>query len=171
MTGRRPRMRIAVARAVATVAVAGGVGLACFGYAMAGAGPSAAVCGRGGGIPDILLGLQKPATTSLWRDKTLFVLRDGDDGTLWAFSVRSTTVHPAVRCRRGTGESGLVCSAGEKACASFTRQADDRFDALAHSPDGSAPRPGAAGAGQGSGHGSGQGAGADKGAGAAPGSK
>lgn len=156
MTVRNPRKRVAVRRAVANVAVAGGVGLACVGHAMAGGGSSATVCGRAGGIPDILLGLQKPSTTSVWRDKTLFVLRDGDDGTLWAFSVRSTTVHPAVRCRRGTGESGLVCGAGEKACASFTRQADDRFDTVARSPDGSAPRPGA---------------GADQGAGAAPGSK
>ena len=97
-----------------------------------------------GDVASILLGLQKPATTSLWRDKTLFVLRDGDDGSLWAFSIKNTTVHPAVRCRRAPPgaraaaiETAQICTAGDGACASFASQAERRFDAVSQ-PEASA---------------------------------
>lgn len=106
------------------------------------------LCGRSGAIADLLLSLQKASVESLWRDKTLFVLRDHEDGSLWAFSIKNSTVHPAVRCRRpprtGDGrqpgpaaetgpapEIGQICTAGDKACASFATQADARFAAVA----------------------------------------
>lgn len=102
-----------------------------------GDGTGSATCGRMGDVASILLGLQKPATTTLWRDKILFVLRDGDDGSLWAFSIKNTTVHPAVRCRRAPPgaraadiETAQICAAGDRACASFASQADKRFDAV-----------------------------------------
>lgn len=105
---------------------------------LAAASPAAAapdaLCGRSGSISELLLGLQRPEVESLWRDKMLFVVRDGQDGTLWAFSIKNTTVHPAVRCRRAVAgaarDSGLLCASSEKSCASFAAQADERFDAL-----------------------------------------
>ena len=99
---------------------------------------SGGLCGRTGDVSQLLLELQKPAAERLWRDTKLFVLRDHDDGTLWAFSIKNSTVHPAVRCRRqvpgGAGpgfEVGQMCPAGEAACASFAEQVDEKFAAAA----------------------------------------
>jgi hypothetical protein len=94
----------------------------------------ATVCGRSGDVAGLLLSLQTPAVEGLWRDKLMFVMRDNADGSLWAFSLKNSTVHPAVRCRRPvaprdgvTHEAGQICGASEKACASFAAQADARF--------------------------------------------
>lgn len=102
------------------------------------AAPTAAMCGRTGDASQLLLALQKPSAERLWRDTKLFVMRDNDDGSLWAFSIKNSTVHPAVRCRRPlTGaaapdvDAGLLCPAGEAACASFAAQADAKFDEAA----------------------------------------
>lgn len=97
---------------------------------------SGGLCGRTGDVSQLLLELQKPAAERLWRDNKLFVLRDHDDGTMWAFSIKNSTVHPAVRCRRplpgGAGpgfQVGQLCAAGEAACASFAEQVDEKFAA------------------------------------------
>lgn len=94
----------------------------------------ARLCGRAGDVSQLLLEMQKPAAERLWRDTKLFVLRDHDDGTLWAFSIRNSTVHPAVRCRRPlqgregqSFEIGQVCAASDVACASFAQQVDEKF--------------------------------------------
>lgn len=155
--GRAPRLRRLLDK-LATVATLPGtpiLGLAVLGPAVLGQGglvaasppPSApavaqsasgpgSICGRAGDVSRLLLDLQKPAAERLWRDTKLFVLRDHDDGSLWAFSIKNSNVHPAVRCRRpspgdpssGT-DTGLLCPASEAACASFAAQADGRFDA------------------------------------------
>lgn len=102
---------------------------------------SGGLCGRTGDVSQLLLELQKPAAERLWRDTKLFVLRDHDDGTMWAFSIKNSTVHPAVRCRRplpggaASGfETGQLCAAGEAACASFAEQVEEKFAAAAAAP-------------------------------------
>lgn len=112
------------------------VGFACAGGAGA-APPAADMCGRTGDLPQLLIQLQKPTTENIWRDKKFFVLRDADDGSVWAFSLKNTTVHPAAYCRKTVVTGGAatvvvnqICDAGEKACASFVAQATDRFQAL-----------------------------------------
>lgn len=115
--------------------------------ALAGAQP-AGLCGRTGDVSHLLLELQKPTAERLWRDAKLFIVRDRDDGALWAFSIKNSTVHPAVRCRRpvqgGVGpgfDVGQICPAGEAACASFAEQVDEKFAAFGPSSGtGSAPR-------------------------------
>lgn len=106
---------------------------------------TAAICGRAGDVSAHLLALQKPAAERLWRDTKLFVMRDRDDGSLWAFSIKNSTVHPAVRCRRplpGGAASGMevgqICPAGDAACASFAAQADEKFESFG--APGAAPR-------------------------------
>lgn len=97
------------------------------------------MCGRPADMVQIVIEMQKPSVESLWRDKKLFVNRDAGDGSVWVFSVNNTTVHPAAICRRtskdGTGketvEKGTLCTAGEKACASFVEQAEQRLAKIA----------------------------------------
>ena len=101
------------------------------------AAQDASICGRAGEVSQLLLALQKPTAERLWRDTKMFVIRDREDGSMWAFSIKNSTVHPAVRCRKAASSGapasvdvGQICAAGEAACASFARQVDDRFDSL-----------------------------------------
>ncbi len=96
------------------------------------------ICGRSADVSQLLLSMQKASVENLFRDKMMFVLRDQDDSSVWAFSIKHTTVHPAARCRRDVSsgdtprvEIEQVCGASEKACASFASQADERFKTLA----------------------------------------
>lgn len=96
------------------------------------------ICGRSADVSQLLLSMQKASVENLFRDKMMFVLRDQDDSSVWAFSIKHTTVHPAARCRREvkSGDTSRVeieqvCGASEKACASFASQADERFKTFA----------------------------------------
>ncbi len=92
------------------------------------------MCGRTGDVSQLLLDLQKPNAERLWRDSKLFVMRDPDDGSLWAFSIKNSTVHPAVRCRRPGADAGLLCPGSDAACASFATQADEKFEEFGRTP-------------------------------------
>lgn len=95
------------------------------------------ICGRPADVSQLLLAMQKPSVENVFRDKMIFVLRDTDDNSIWAFSIKHTTVHPAARCQRTTAGSApkleveQICGASEKACASFASQADARFKTFA----------------------------------------
>jgi hypothetical protein len=98
---------------------------------------AATMCGRPGDMVQLLIEMQKPSIESVWRDKKMFVNRDNDDGSYWAFAVRDTTVHPAAICERQVKdgaamkvESGQLCAASEKACASFATQVAERLAVL-----------------------------------------
>lgn len=106
--------------------------LCCFSFADA---KGAEMCGRKGDMVEIVLDMQKPTVISIWRDQKLFINKDEKDGSLWAFSMPNTTVHPSAVCRREikTAENskievGFLCNANEKACNSFKQQALQRMD-------------------------------------------
>lgn len=93
----------------------------------------ASMCGRKADMVDLILHMQSDTLEKVWTDNKLFVYRDTTDGSQWAFSMPKTTVHPAAACRRkasGEVETGLLCTASEKACQSFQVQADERMDKL-----------------------------------------
>jgi hypothetical protein len=92
------------------------------------------MCGRRGTIVDHLISMQKPSVTGVWRDKTMFIYRDSEDNSVWAFSIENTNAHPAAMCQRevkdGDGvkvETGQICAASEKVCASFRQQMTDNL--------------------------------------------
>lgn len=98
---------------------------------------TATICGRPADLVSLLIDMQKPTVEGLWRDKKMFVNRDTADGSVWVFSLAHTSVHPAAFCRRTVGdgagareETGQICTASEKACASFVAQANERLAKL-----------------------------------------
>lgn len=134
------RLRFAVASAAAALV---GMGPAAIAQSPQPATHAAApqpgtICGRAADVSQLLLSMQKASVENVFRDKMMFVLRDQDDGSVWAFSIKHTTVHPAARCRREvkSGDTSRleieqVCGASEKACASFASQADEKFKTFA----------------------------------------
>lgn len=99
------------------------------------------LCGRPADMFQLVLDMQKPAVVNLWRDSKIFVSRDASDGSIWGFAIRKTTAFPAAFCRRvvkdASGEkteTGQMCSANEKVCASFVAQVQDRFAKLDAKP-------------------------------------
>lgn len=111
--------------------------VAVFGGAFGAAAEDALLCGRKADMVDIIIDMQGPTVESVWRDGKLFVNRDTADGSLWAFSLPNTTVHPSAVCRRTVGEGatarveiGILCPAGEKACSSFQAQVLQRMDKI-----------------------------------------
>lgn len=95
------------------------------------------ICGRKADMVQIIIDMQGDKVVSAWRDGKIFVNRDTTDGSLWGFSLPNTTVHPAAFCRRKAGEgdaakveTGLICTAGEKACTSFAEQISNRMDKI-----------------------------------------
>ena len=72
-----------------------------------------------------------------WRDGKIVVNQRQSDGSLWGTSRKNTTVHPAAFCRRKVGEgdkatveTGILCTAGEKACKDFAAQMSARMDKI-----------------------------------------
>lgn len=129
--------RAAVAAVLSCCGVLAGWSAASAQGITAGAAQVGPLCGRVGDVSQLLLDLQKPSVERLWRDTKIFILRDHDDGSLWAFSIKKSTVHPAVRCRRAIPgdtaprfEVGQICPSGEAACASFAAQSDEKFDGV-----------------------------------------
>ncbi len=95
------------------------------------------ICGRPADMVQIVISMLEPSVESVWRGGKIHVKRDTSDGSLWGFSLPNTTVHPAVFCRRPVSrdgreaiETGMVCAADEKACASFAEQVTDRFEKI-----------------------------------------
>jgi hypothetical protein len=64
----------------------------------------------------------------VYGDNKMFVKRDSRDGSLWVIALPNTTAHPAVLCRTKSKEDAMLCTAGDKACASFRQQATERLD-------------------------------------------
>lgn len=94
------------------------------------------LCGRPkASITDVLLDMQKPGAEAVYRDSRHFMFRDTTDSTVWVFTIKSTTAHPAMACSRMVTENGanrietgLECQAGEVACRSFMDQATKLMD-------------------------------------------
>lgn len=104
----------------------------CYSFVQA---KAADMCGRKGNMVDIVLEMQKPSVQTVWRDHKLFINKDISDGSLWAFSMPNTTVHPSAVCRRAikeghtsNAEVGILCSLNEKACNSFKVQALEKMN-------------------------------------------
>lgn len=115
-----------VTRAVlAAVSIAGAAGAAD--------AEGATLCGKKADMVQLIMEMQADTVEQVWTDNKLFVNRDRTTGTLWVFSKPKTTVHPAAACREKSAASdvvGLLCTAGEKSCASFRQQAIARMDKI-----------------------------------------
>ncbi len=92
------------------------------------------MCGRPGDMVQLVIDMQMPSVESVWRDKKMFVNRDTGDGSLWAFSVKNTNAHPSAICERQVKdgdtiktETGVLCTANEKVCKSFSAQVNERL--------------------------------------------
>ena len=88
----------------------------------------ATVCGVKADMVGIMLHMAEDGVAKVAGDNRMFVKRDSRDGTLWVIALPNTTAHPALACRTKTKETALLCTAGEKACASFLVQANERLD-------------------------------------------
>lgn len=111
------------------------------GLGLTGAGPLAAeeasFCGMKPDMVELLIEQQKPEYIAAWRDGKMFVNQRTSDGSLWGVSMKNTTVHPSAVCRRKVGEgdkatveTGLLCTASEKACQHFAEQVNARMDKI-----------------------------------------
>lgn len=91
----------------------------------------ASLCGRpAASIGDLLIQMQQPTVEALFRDTRMFVFHDPADSSMWVFSVKNTSAHPAVMCSRQVEtagekklETGVDCKANEKVCQSFSDMA------------------------------------------------
>jgi hypothetical protein len=88
----------------------------------------ATICGSKPEMVDIMLRMVEDGVEKVYSDNKLFVMRDSRDGSLWVVTLPNTTVHPAVVCRTAGKDTAILCTAGEKACASFKNQAVERLD-------------------------------------------
>ncbi len=88
----------------------------------------ATVCGVNADMVGIILRMNEDGVEQVGVDNKMFVKRDSRDGTLWVISLPNTTAHPALACRTKAKQTELLCSAGEKTCASFLAQATARLD-------------------------------------------
>lgn len=109
------------------------------GVLMAGTSPvqadaPASLCGTKPEMVDVMLRMIEDGVERLYSDNKMFVNRDSRDGSLWAVTLPNTTAHPSATCRTKAKEVALICSAGEKACASFQAQAVARMDKLEAAP-------------------------------------
>lgn len=86
------------------------------------------ICGSKPDMVGIMLRMYEDGVEKVAGDNKMFVKRDSRDGSLWVIALPNTTAHPAVACRSKTKELSVLCSAGEKACASFRDQATQRLD-------------------------------------------
>jgi hypothetical protein len=88
----------------------------------------ATVCGVKADMVGIMLRIYEDGVEKVAGDNKMFVKRDSRDGTLWVIALPNTSAHPALACRTKTKQTELLCTAGEKACASFLVQATERLD-------------------------------------------
>jgi hypothetical protein len=86
------------------------------------------ICGSKPDMVGIMLRMYEDGVEKVAGDNKMFVKRDSRDGSLWVIALPNTTAHPAVACRSKTKEFSVLCSSGEKACASFRTQATERLD-------------------------------------------
>jgi hypothetical protein len=90
----------------------------------------ASLCGSKPEMVDIMLRMIEEGVEKLYSDNRMFVSRDNRDGSMWAITLPNTSAHPSAACRTKAKEAALLCSAGEKVCASFQAQAMARMDKL-----------------------------------------
>lgn len=95
------------------------------------------MCGRPADLVQIMVDMQGDGFEGVWRETRIFINKDTEDGTLWAFSMPHTTVHPAAMCRRvitdgaeARVETGIICMAAESACRDFTQRALPRMEKI-----------------------------------------
>ncbi len=88
------------------------------------------ICGSKPDMVGIMLRMYEDGVEKVAGDNKMFVKRDSRDGSLWVIALPNTTAHPAVACRSTAKEFLVLCTAGEKACASFRQQATERLDKI-----------------------------------------
>jgi hypothetical protein len=89
--------------------------------------PAATICGSKPEMVGIMLRMVEDGVEKVAGDNRMFVKRDSRDGSLWVIALPNTTAHPALLCRTKEKELAMLCTAGEKACASFRQQAMERL--------------------------------------------
>jgi hypothetical protein len=89
---------------------------------------AASICGSKPEMVDIMLRMVEDGVEKVYGDNKMFVKRDSRDGSLWVVALPNTTAHPAIVCRTADKDIAILCTAGEKACASFKEQAVERLD-------------------------------------------
>ena len=109
---------------IRTLLVAGWLGLAVM-PAAAETAPS--ICGTKPEMVDIMLRMVEDGVEKVLGDNRMFVKRDSRDQSLWVIALPNTTAHPAIVCRTSSKDVAMLCSASEKACASFREQALERL--------------------------------------------
>jgi hypothetical protein len=87
-----------------------------------------AICGSKPDMVGIMLRMYEDGVEKVAGDNKMFIKRDSRDGSLWVIALPNTTAHPAVACLSKAKEFSMLCSSGEKACASFRAQATERLD-------------------------------------------
>jgi hypothetical protein len=91
---------------------------------------AASICGSKPEMVDIMLRIVEDGVEKVYSDNKMFVKRDSRDGSLWVVTLPYTTAHPAAVCRTAGKDVAMLCTAGEKACASFQEQAVERMDKI-----------------------------------------
>jgi hypothetical protein len=89
---------------------------------------AATMCGSKPEMVGVMLRMVEDGVEKVAGDNKMFVKRDSRDGSLWVIALPNTTAHPAVLCRTKSKEEAILCTAGDKACASFRQQATERLD-------------------------------------------
>ncbi len=90
--------------------------------------PAATICGSKPEMVGVMLRMYEDGVEKVYGDNKMFVKRDSRDGSLWVIALPNTTAHPAVLCRTKSKEEAILCTAGDKACASFRQQATERLE-------------------------------------------